>query len=178
MKISNYLNKIQLKNEEDRLVNLEKIGIDIMIKNCQEKIKFLKENENNVFDFGGDKEILNWTFVSKEVKTGRGGKKYGQYTCKEGVFNYFPNAAYGIFIKIAEKYSKTKEELDREQWTEELNEDEQMTERMYISLLKYNDPNKSYIRKYVKHAILNEAEETDFDVKVKKLVDWFMKHEN
>lgn len=46
---------------------------------------------------GGDISLLGVEVISKELRTGRGGKKYIVYN---GNIGFFPNAKYGMYISM------------------------------------------------------------------------------
>lgn len=46
---------------------------------------------------GGDTSLLGVEVISKELKTGRGGKKYIVYNENIG---FYPNARYGMYISM------------------------------------------------------------------------------
>lgn len=100
--VKQFLHKLQLDNCISRLDKFKEIKAPaIIIESITENIKYLTEVDDNIFEFGGDKFVVDWTYMSHEIKTGNGGKKYFVLACKEGNVNYFPNARYGIYIKIA-----------------------------------------------------------------------------
>lgn len=46
---------------------------------------------------GGDTSLFDVEVISKELRTGRGGKKYIVYN---GNIGFFPNAKYGMYISM------------------------------------------------------------------------------
>ncbi len=46
---------------------------------------------------GGDTSLLGVEITSKELRTGRGGKKYIVYN---GSISFYPNARYGMYINM------------------------------------------------------------------------------
>jgi Holliday junction resolvase len=61
----------------------------------KEKLQHLENGELTVND---KHQLLDKTYTSVEVKRGRGGQLYVQFTTSEGLINYFPNGKYGPFI--------------------------------------------------------------------------------
>jgi hypothetical protein len=99
MKLREVILSNTLIARENRLKRLIGIAPDVMISREKE---IIKELEAGKIEISGDKETLDWNFLSGVKKTGRGGHVYYSYRCKEGKVNYYPTAIYGRYIKKVE----------------------------------------------------------------------------
>ena len=79
-----------LRERVNKLIQAE--APDIIIESIEREIQKL---EQGILKIGGDKSLLDREFISCEIKTGNGGKKYVQFNNN---INYFPNAKYGRYI--------------------------------------------------------------------------------
>jgi hypothetical protein len=94
MTIREYILNGKIKNDENRLAKLiEMQAPSIMITSLENQIAELKSGNLQI---GGDIEVLDDEFISREFRIGRGGKQYIQIN---GTINFFPNAQYGLYIK-------------------------------------------------------------------------------
>lgn len=85
-----------LRGEKDRLEKLTQFGAPQVVIDGQRK--FVEKLEAGDLRIGGDKDALDDTFQSREIRKGRGGKTY---IVINGNINYFPAAQYGPYIKRA-----------------------------------------------------------------------------
>ena len=97
--IKKYIKKKVIEVYEYRIKRFKEINAPEIIQlNLKRLLKELK-NGGEV-DIKGDIEYLDFEFVTEEIKVGRGGKEYSQFTLKSGEkVNYFPSARYGRYIK-------------------------------------------------------------------------------
>ena len=96
MTIREYIVNMTLKAAEERLEALKRIGAPAVIIDGQTKT--VDDLKNGKLKISGDLEALDLEYKDREIKTGRGGKKY---LVINGKVNYFPNAKYGMYIKFA-----------------------------------------------------------------------------
>lgn len=93
MTICEYIVNAELNIAESRLNKLHEIGApEVIFKSLGDYINNLK---NGDIEISGDSDLLNVNYVSSEIKTGNGGKKY---ICFNNSINYFPKAKYGKYI--------------------------------------------------------------------------------
>jgi hypothetical protein len=102
MKLNEFLREKILIGTKKRLASLVVISApQVMLKGIKNQIRDLESGKD--FKVKGDIKYLEYDFVSETWKTGRGGKKYVEFTLKNGdkeeKVNYFPNAKYGRYIK-------------------------------------------------------------------------------
>lgn len=99
MKLGEFLREKIIVNNKRRLSSLVAIQApDVMIKGIEKDIRDMEAGKE--VKISGDVEYLEHEFVSETFKTGRGGKKYVEFTLANGEkINYFPNAKYGRYIK-------------------------------------------------------------------------------
>ena len=93
-----------LRNEMEaaalRLARLKELGAPRVMIESQERIVEQYETATIAdLKFNGDRDLLERSYVTAEVKTGRRGKEFVVFDC--GV-TYFPHAAYGRFITLTE----------------------------------------------------------------------------
>ncbi len=103
MKLGEFLRKKILENNKERLDKLVAIQAPgVMIEGIKKEITDLEAGKE--VKIKGDTEYLEYAFISETWKTGRGGKKYVEFTLTNGEkVNYFPNAKYGRYIKKENK---------------------------------------------------------------------------
>ena len=93
MTIREYIVNAELNIAESRLNKLHEIGApEVMLKSLADCINNL---QNGNIEVSGDSNLLDVNYVSSEIKTGNGGKKY---ICFNNSINYFPKAKYGKYI--------------------------------------------------------------------------------
>lgn len=98
MTIKDVIIKTELTALKERLEKMKEMDApDIIIDSLLTEINNL---ESGSLKIGGDKSLLNTEFVSSEIKTGSGGKRYVHFN--NGI-NYFPQARYGRYIAKGEK---------------------------------------------------------------------------
>jgi hypothetical protein len=93
MTVKEYILEKEIKSVGHRLERMKELGApEIIITTLENEVKALEQGELKI---GGDLNLLDETFESREIKTGRGGNSYVQIN---GSINYFPNAKYGRYI--------------------------------------------------------------------------------
>jgi len=102
--IRQHIIESRLKGTEQRLQKLiEMDAPEIMIKAHREMLTNL---QNGIIKVAHLEEYGDLEFSKLEVKTGRGGKKFGTYVVETGIVYFFPEGKYGPFCSF-----KTWEEL-------------------------------------------------------------------
>jgi len=91
-----------IASKENRLNALKDARApQIIIDNLTAEVE---QYRNGNIDIKGDISLLDYEFITREVKTGSGGKQYIQY---DNAINWFPNAKFGQFIsKVGESKSE------------------------------------------------------------------------
>ena len=87
-----------LVNANERLEKLTEMSAPQIIIDGQEK--YIENLKNGSIKIGGDADTLDELYISHDIRTGRGGKKYLNIN---NSINFFPNAQYGMYIKRATK---------------------------------------------------------------------------
>lgn len=96
MTIREYILDGTIKTAQTRLEKLKEMSApQIMITTLEADINKMQAGNLKI---GGDVEVLDEELISREFKTGKGGKQYIQIN---GCINFFPNARYGMYIKKA-----------------------------------------------------------------------------
>ena len=100
MTIRDFLLKVHIAAKEDRLKKLSEMdGTPKIILTLEaEALADLKAGK---FKVSGDKDALDDEMINSVPKKGRGGKGY--LSMNDGTINYFPEAAYGHYIKRVPK---------------------------------------------------------------------------
>jgi len=96
MKVRDYILEGSTKSAEERLAKLQEMGAPAVMIDGQKNI--VDELHSGNLKIGGDVELLDEEYISREFKKGNGGKVYIQIN---GTINFFPNAKYGMYIKRA-----------------------------------------------------------------------------
>ncbi len=101
--------EIIYKATKDRIKRLISIhASQIMIDGLNDRIgigitKFSENYVNSINIKKCPSGILDFEVISKETKTGRGGRKYKHFVTDNGEYNFFPNAQYGAILLPSEK---------------------------------------------------------------------------